>query len=356
MSIDPTPPERPRPRLVLPITLGLAVLILGGILAYRLFDRGSTPPHRPGATMVFLADRATPSLLPGSRAIDRDEFETYRQSEAAIVRSRHTLNTALNAPGIRDNALIREAKPDPLTWLADNLRVTLSPSPSGMMVVELDGENPEVLQVLDAIGKAYLAASSERTNGGRLRRQADLEKMIAQCQSELKRNNDRIQEISAVLGYSQKSETLLVDDQFAAREFEKIIDELRRVRLDRALYLSNRPAPLHQGAEPAPIAVAGGAPAALSQRLTAMPDGLDTPEGKAFAARERFWQAELARIATGMKKAALYSTELNNFTRTIRAREADLERYEAALRVMKDEFWSPPRIIVIDEPYIRPGK
>ena len=61
-------------------------------------------------------------------------------------------------------------------------------------------------------------------------------------------------------GSSPRSATLAIDDQFIAKEYEKIVDELRRVRLDRALYLSNPPAPRHKGPESAPIAVAGGAP------------------------------------------------------------------------------------------------
>lgn len=355
MSTDSTPPERPRPRLVLPIVLGLAVLLLAGIVAYLSLERGSTPSRRPGGVMVFHIARASPSLLPGAPTLDRDEFESLRQSEAALVHSRRTLNAALNTPGIKDNTLIREARPDALSWLADNLRVIVSPSPSGMMSIELDGENEEVLQVLDAIGKAYLAASAEHLNGGRLHRQAELEKMIEECQSKLNRDNQRLEEIALFLGGTLQPATRTFD-QFMAKEYEKVSDELRRVRLDRAVYLANRPAPRHKALQFAPIPATGGAPIALAQKLAAAHDEPDTPEGKALAAREEFWQAELTRIDKETKITARHTLDMNNLRRAIRACEDNLERYETALRAMKEEFRSPPRVTVAEEPYFRPVK
>ena len=166
--------------------LGLAVLLLAGMVAFQRFARDSS--QRPGGMMVFQIECKPSSLLhPSAPADDPAELESFRQAQAALVRSRPTLNAALNAPGIRDSALIRNAGPDPLSWLADNLHVTLNPS-SNLMTVELVGEDEkEVLQVLDAIGKAYLATTEDARTEADAAGMAELEKVIAECTNGLKR-------------------------------------------------------------------------------------------------------------------------------------------------------------------------
>jgi len=334
--------------------LSLLVLLLAGFVAYQRFEPGSSPPPRPGGAMVFQIGSKPSSLLHPSAPADPAEVESFRQSQTALVRSRRTLNTALNSPGIRDSDLIRTARPNALSWLEENLRVTLHPS-SRFMMVELDGENDkEVLELLNAVGKAYLAAAEERTNGSRIHRQDDLEHLIAECRNELKRNNERLEEMTRLLGVTLKPATLTFD-QFTAKDYEKVTDELRRVRLDRAVYLANRPAARPAGAESGAIAVAGGA-SALPQRPAPAADGLDTPEGRGFAAREQFWIKELAVVRSRIDKTSTYAADLNNLRRTIRAREADLDRYETALWELKDELWAPPRVVMTEEPYFRPVK
>lgn len=306
--------------------------------------------------MVFVIESQRASLLHPSAPADPAAMERFGQYQAALVRSRLTLSAAINTPGILEIALFRDASPDPLSWLADNLRVTLNPS-SNLMTVELDGEDEkEVIRVLDAIRKAYMARTMELSNRSLTRRHEDLEKVIAERKQELVRDTRRLEQITASIGWSSGLATLAFGDQFMAKEYERIVDELSRAHLDRAQYLANLAAPRHKGPESAPITVAGGVPAALPQQPAAAPDGLDTPEGKVLAAREQFWRSKMDDIQRVIKENNERAPELNNLRLEIRAREAALERYYAALQELQDELRAPSRVWIMEEPCFRLGK
>ena len=97
------------------------------------------PSHGPGAVVVFHIGRTTPMFLPSRGEVVRDDFEEFREAQAALVRSRRVLNSAINDPEVRTTELILEADPDPVTWLEANLSVSFGESRS-LMRVELDGE------------------------------------------------------------------------------------------------------------------------------------------------------------------------------------------------------------------------
>ena len=121
----------------------VALLAIGGT-ATALVWNYAYPSDRPGAVVVFHIERTTPMLLPSRSEVVRDNFEEYREAQAALVRSRRVLNSAINNPEVRTTELIREAEPDQVTWLEANLRVTSNPG-SSFLRVELDGKDTKRL-------------------------------------------------------------------------------------------------------------------------------------------------------------------------------------------------------------------
>ncbi len=135
----PNPPASPRaPRLRAALLL---VLALSGWVACLALIRKDIRPSRPrpGAAVVFHIAGTPPYLLTPVGPSAPGEFEFFRAKQAALVRRRLTLNTALKQPRVASLVVVR-AQPDPVAWLEDGLRVSFD-APE-LMRVELDGDSP----------------------------------------------------------------------------------------------------------------------------------------------------------------------------------------------------------------------
>jgi hypothetical protein len=250
------PARRGSRRLILVI---VALLAIGGT-ATALVWNYAYPSHRPGAVVVFHIDRRAP-LLPAIRGeVEHDDVDEYLQGQLALLRSRRVINTALNDPEVKETLLVRKADPDAMTWLEANLRVTSNPS-SSFIRVELDGEDTiEVLLVLNAVAKAYLAASSEQDHGARIGRLSELERACQECRREVELARSDLSRLASG-GMSYQFLLHIRTEEEFAEEVKVARNELRRVRLERVLLEANPP-PADDVPLPPRIAVGGGAIAA----------------------------------------------------------------------------------------------
>lgn len=84
------------------------------------------------------------------------DASSYQRRQAALLKSRHVLQAAVNRPGVADLAMVRN-NPDVVGSLETGLKADFSVSPE-IMRVTLTGPDPaELVVVLDAIREAYLA-------------------------------------------------------------------------------------------------------------------------------------------------------------------------------------------------------
>jgi capsular exopolysaccharide synthesis family protein len=166
------------------------------------------------------------------------DFASYKQSQAALVKQRVTLSSALKPPAVSGLEVVRKAEPDALTWLDHNLKVDARPG-SEFMRVTIEGDNGEELRtLLDAVGKAYLAAVDERDNGARRRRMTRLEDTHRTYRTELDAYQKRVETIAKVLGSKDGPtlavmDTVLQDDlRQAAREHASAREQVQLAELE----------------------------------------------------------------------------------------------------------------------------
>src|SRR5262249_4437826 len=145
------------PRYLIWVLL-IALAFTGGLLTARVTDwvRGPTNADAQTCPKVYtLVEVTKPRPLLGPRLSGEDDFDDYRRTQAALVKSRFVLNAALRDPKVAHLASLR-AKSDPLEWMADQVRVDFAPGPT-IMRIGMDGDNfAELSLMVNAIRDAYL--------------------------------------------------------------------------------------------------------------------------------------------------------------------------------------------------------
>lgn len=186
------------------------------------------PLSKATATVVFQIASQTPALLTPT-AEGRTDFNSYKQSQATLVKRRLTLNAVLKQPAVGGLETLRKATPDPLTWLDHAIKVDTKPG-SEFMRVTLEGDDGEELRVLlDAVAKGYLADVDERDNGQRRRRLAKLEDTHRAYRAEQERFQKRIDAIAFALG-SKDGPTLAALDTILQEDLRLAVRELSSAR------------------------------------------------------------------------------------------------------------------------------
>ena len=104
---------------------------------------------------ALLKVASTEPRLVFKKAESEQSFETYRQTQMAMIQSRFVLNAALRQPGISELETIR-TKTYPLEWLEDKITVGTYNSPE-ILKISLEGDNPEdITKIVNAVKDAYL--------------------------------------------------------------------------------------------------------------------------------------------------------------------------------------------------------
>ena len=230
-----------------------------------------SPAPRYSAAVVFHISQ--PQILLSSSPENRGDFTTYKQLQTAILKSRGTLNAALKEPEIGNLSMVRTAQPDPLTWLDAALTVDADSNHVEFMRATIVGENAEeLLTLLNAVVKAYLAAANERENSVRNRRLEELEKSYIKVKEELRKFQSAIDEIARALG-SKDGATLAVLDTFHKDSLRDAVREHALLREELDLAESNLSAVKNALKRPTIMAVVGAVGA-----VTLPQGGLFTPQ------------------------------------------------------------------------------
>jgi hypothetical protein len=142
-----------------------------------------------------LIRQTRPTLFGDRTPAVPSEFENVRLRLPALLRSRQVLEAALKQPGIADLAVVRE-NPDPVGWLAGNLRVSFGPG-AEVMRVELDhAATGELAPLLDAVLKSYLARANGEEHSATLERYSRLETAARQYRANADQYQKRLDTIA----------------------------------------------------------------------------------------------------------------------------------------------------------------
>ncbi|VTR90797.1 Capsular exopolysaccharide biosynthesis protein OS=Singulisphaera acidiphila (strain ATCC BAA-1392 / DSM 18658 / VKM B-2454 / MOB10) GN=Sinac_5456 PE=4 SV=1 [Gemmata massiliana] len=316
MTPDPVAPAPQRKWLV----AGLLILALSGwAAALFVYMRAPKPtPDGPGATVVFHISRIPPAIFPGQAASDPNEFESYRQAQAAMIRRRLTLNQALKDEKVANLSVVRKQN-DPLAWLHDNLRVSFDSSQE-FMRVEIDGKDEgEYIVLLRALATAYLQDVEERDRGAQRARLAKLEDVHRSYRSETEKSHHRLDVIAAALGAKDRT-TLAVLDSLHRDELRTATRDLQTLQEQLALFSA------------------------------------DSPEAKNVRTRIEVAKTRLESVQNQISRSNEYRMESEDIRRTIQNTERLGQSIANEIEKIKINLGAPPRVTVVEEAFIRPRR
>jgi capsular exopolysaccharide synthesis family protein len=181
-----------RRRLVVAGALGLLLGGLGGAGGWFF-----APPPKHTVRTLLRVPPGSPFLLRTAEPVP--DLGSHQRTQAAMVRSRLVLNSALRDPEVKGLALVA-GKIEPVAWLEKQVQVDFSVAPE-VMRISLAGVNTEDLEVLvNAIRQAYLQEVVDKERGARRERMAYLGELIQKYENELKASRDTQRNIEEQLG------------------------------------------------------------------------------------------------------------------------------------------------------------
>jgi uncharacterized protein involved in exopolysaccharide biosynthesis len=161
-SVDEDTPEvSPRRRrwaLWLGVPAAGLLLAVGLLIAYRLL----APPQYEAVTRLHVYPEQPYNLFPNPRG--RTDFDGYKRTQAAMIKSRMVLSAALRkhvdpknpaSPTIGQLRLLKD-QPDPVSWLEEHLVADYASEPE-ILTISLSGGDPEELvPIVNTITHVYL--------------------------------------------------------------------------------------------------------------------------------------------------------------------------------------------------------
>jgi capsular exopolysaccharide synthesis family protein len=167
----------------------------------------------------------------------RSDFTNYQKTQAALVKSRLVLTSALRQPKVNSLSVVREW-PEPVEWLEDELQVDTTLGP-GILRVSIKGDRPEELaHVVNAVADAYLREVVNKEHNKRLARLEQLKDIYKVYDEALRRKRRTLKTLAESAG-SGDSQTLSLTHQFALEQLNaarkdlmQCRSELRRIEIE----------------------------------------------------------------------------------------------------------------------------
>lgn len=182
------------------VALGTLLSIVAAISTWFFLPRGYE-------AVAWLRVRDKGGML-GGGGRDNSEYEAYRKTQVALIKSPFVMTSALRRPGIADLALIREQDEDPVGWLTRSIQVT-APMESEVVQVRLRGKNAaDIAKIVNAVTSCYLEdiVNKERTES--LGRRDALEKKYKENVAEMREQRETFNTLARTLGTGDGAEVM----------------------------------------------------------------------------------------------------------------------------------------------------
>jgi hypothetical protein len=321
-----------RRRLWALVFIGVGV---GGLLAVALLWEKMA--SGPTACALVRLSKAPPHILPDSAPTGRreDDFETFRQNQVALVKSRMVLTNVLHDPKVIPilptppspsyatqilNWLFNSKPQDPVEWLEEHVQVDFELSPE-IMRISVTGKNPdESIAIVTAVRDAYLnrVRDSERLK---------LDNLISMRNKYYLTLREQRSDLTRSTEQHSSTPAPTLQRELVAQELLDCKRELLRVRLARAAANAGKD-------KEAP---------ADDRSLAVQEELLRNEETALLAKADRLEKEKRNDLNAGIQP------EIENLEGMIKQLNADIER----LRRERD---TAPRIDAFDEVYLRKAK
>jgi succinoglycan biosynthesis transport protein ExoP len=131
---------------------------------------------------------------------DGAEYESYRKTQAQLIKSPFVLTSALRRPGIAELPTMLQEKEDQVGWLTRNVQVS-APMESEVIQVRMRGENAsDVTQIVNAVAQAYLSDIVNKEKADRLERRDTIDRQYKDNMSEVRRRLEEYNNLARTLG------------------------------------------------------------------------------------------------------------------------------------------------------------
>ncbi|MEI6239291.1 MAG: AAA family ATPase [Planctomycetia bacterium] len=182
------------------IALGTLLAVAAAVATWVFLPRGYE-------AVAWLRIRDKGGML-GGGGRDNSEYEAYRKTQVALIKSPFVMTSALRRSGIADLELIREQDEDPVGWLTRSIQVT-APMESEVVQVRLRGKvAADVAKIVNAVTTSYLEdiVNKERTES--LGRRDALEKKYKENVAEMREQRETFNTLARTLGTGNSAEVI----------------------------------------------------------------------------------------------------------------------------------------------------
>ena len=164
------------------------------------------------------------TMTPYGRADSQRDYETFKKTQAALMKSTFVINAALRKPGIGQLPLIKE-QDDAATWLTEELRIS-NPEDSEILSVSLKGRNKQQIEkIVNAVVESYFDEIVQNERENDLERFNILKRSYRKSLEEVKEKQELITQIAQEVGAP--------DSQQVELKHKLELDQLMRLKTQR---------------------------------------------------------------------------------------------------------------------------
>jgi hypothetical protein len=309
-----------------------AVLTFIGFLLVRTFPALAGPLG--GATndvraLLHVSTSEPCILFPPGRETNafRNDFEAYKRTQMALIKSRLVLDHALRRPEVYRLDVVKQ-QTDPVGWLAKNLRVDLDASPE-ILRISMSGIPPQDAVVLvNAVVHAFQEEVVDLETKGKRDRYDKFKELWNRYQESLRDKRGELRRLSERVRTEEGG-----DLPGQKQELSACKSELLRIRLEKVASetkLKRRKAAKEPGDE-------------TRKAIAELEEGLAV-----LSAQEDVLKREERRLLDEPRTVIRQSVDLSSIREEIEAAEAVARRIGAEVEKLNVELQAPPRIRVIE--------
>ena len=182
------------------IGFGLITGLLVVCLLYFFFPRN----YEAEALVRVRRDKQV-VLSQGLFGNDQRDYDTFKQTQSALMKSTFVINAAFRKPGIAQLPMIK-AEDDPSEWLAEHLRVS-NPGDSEILSVILKGEDTDQIEkIVNAVVESYLQEIVQSEREADLERLDILKRESRNNMQNIKESQELISRLAQEVGSSDSEE------------------------------------------------------------------------------------------------------------------------------------------------------
>jgi hypothetical protein len=279
--------------------------------------------------LLFVESSEPFVLFPPGRETNpaRDDFETYKRTQMALIRSRLVLNAALKQQEVaRLSVLAQQA--DPVDWLQKNLRLDFEASPE-LLRISMIGPTPRDAAVLvNAVARCYRDEVVDSETKRKRERYDLLQDILNRYRENLREKRKELARLSELAGTGDGGDIAGLR-QVWVQQLSACKSELFQIRLEKVAAetkLGRRKAANGPGDE-------------ARKAIAELEEGLAV-----VRAQEDVLKEEEHRLLNEAHLQRRSAVDLSSIRQEIELAEATAGRIGAEVEALKVELQAPPRI------------